>query len=295
MFGGADDDPERDAAGHVHGKRAERKNRRRQTIDERREEIARHRSERAANRNREKIHVEYERSPVIMPLLEIVTSSGLGSLLGLRHALEPDHLAAISTLVDRERGGRSAALVGAWWGLGHTLALLIAGAVLVVARAEMPAAAGEGFEFLVALMLVALGIRAIRQAALQGPGGPLHVHRHGRLVHTHAGAPAHVHIGTWMLARRPLLIGALHGLAGSGALTALVLATLPTTAARLSYVLLFGIGSTLGMAALSGLLGWPLARFGTHHAVARSVTLAAGFTSLALGIVWALPIVGRLL
>src|SRR5205809_81625 len=125
----------------------------------------------------------------------------------------------------------------------------------------------------VALMLVALGLRAIYSASRQGPTGPVHVHHHGRVVHIHPGVPAHVHIGTWTLARRPLLVGAVHGLAGSGALTALVLATLPSTSARLAYMLLFGLGSTVGMAALSGLLGWPLARFGKHETVARGVSL----------------------
>ena len=74
-----------------------------------------------------------------MPVLELITSSGLGSLLGMRHALEPDHLAAVSTLVSEERGSYKAAFLGACWGLGHTLALVAAGAVLVVLRAEMPA------------------------------------------------------------------------------------------------------------------------------------------------------------
>src|SRR5262249_51453652 len=84
---------------------------------------------------------------------------------------------------------------------------------------------------------------------------PAPAHQHGRLVHTHhAGAPP-VHIGTWTLARRPLIVGAVHGLAGSGALTALVFATLPSTAAQLTYMGLFGLGSTVGMAVLSGVLG----------------------------------------
>ena len=101
-------------------------------------------------------------------------------------------------------------------------------------------------------MLIGLGLRAIYLAARQGPAGPAHVHHHGHTVHVHQGAPAHIHIGTWTLARRPLLVGAIHGLAGSGALTALVLTTLPSTAARLTYMVVFGLGSTLGMAALSG-------------------------------------------
>jgi hypothetical protein len=149
----------------------------------------------------------------------------------------------------------------------------------------MPAAATDVFEFAVALMLIVLGIRAIALAARQGPRGPSSVHRHGRLVHRHAGIDPHVHIGAWTLARGPLFVGAMHGLAGSGALTALVLTTLSTTAARLTYVLLFGIGSTVGMAVMSGLLGWPLARVGHHHAVARAVALLVGCFSTLLGVV----------
>ena len=132
-------------------------------------------------------------------------------------------------------------------------------------------------------------------AARQDQAGPPHSHRHSFLVHRHGGAPPHVHIGAWTFARRPLLIGALHGLAGSGALTALVLATLPSTAARLAYMALFGIGSTVGMAALSGVLGWPLARLGGHHAVARGLSLAVGCLSAAVGLLWGYPLVARLL
>src|SRR5918992_492138 len=112
-------------------------------------------------------------------MFELLASSGLGSLLGMRHALEPDHLAAVSTLVSRERSGAKAALMGVWWGVGHTLALLLVGAALVLLRAEMPAAVSDLFELGVGVMLVALGIRAIRQAVLQGEAGPARLHRHG--------------------------------------------------------------------------------------------------------------------
>jgi hypothetical protein len=227
-------------------------------------------------------------------ILDLITSSGLGSLLGMRHALEPDHLTAVSTLVSEGHDTRRAALLGVCWGVGHTLTLLLVGVALIVLRAEMPAYASDVFELGVALMLIGLGARAIVIAARQGPSGPVHVHAHGGHVHTHHGVPAHVHIGAWTLARRPLLVGAVHGLAGSGALTALVLATLPTTTARLTYIVLFGVGSTLGMAALSGLLGWPLARVGNYRGVARGISFAVGCVSVALGIVWGYPLVGRL-
>src|SRR5580692_7701910 len=100
-----------------------------------------------------------------MPVLEIITSSGFGSLLGMRHALEPDHLAAVSTLVSRERSSTKAIFLGICWGLGHTVSLLVVGIVLVFLRAEMPASVSNVFECVVAAMLIALGIRAILQAA----------------------------------------------------------------------------------------------------------------------------------
>lgn len=231
---------------------------------------------------------------VIMPVLELVTSSGLGSLLGMRHALEPDHLAAVTTLVSQERNGYKAAFLGMCWGLGHTLGLVVVGVALVLLRAEMPLRVAELFECLVAIMLVVLGVRAMVLAARQDPA-PAHTHHRRFAVHSHGGVPAHVHVGAWTLARRPLLVGAIHGLAGSGALTALVLATLPSTAARLTYMALFGLGSTAGMAALSGLLGWPLAHLGAHQAVARGVSLVVGCASTLLGIAWGYPSVARLL
>lgn len=230
-----------------------------------------------------------------MPLLEFLAGSSLGSLLGMRHALEPDHLAAVSTLVTSERSSFRAALLGACWGLGHTLALVVVGAVLVLLRAEMPPRITDVFEFFVALMLIGLGLRAIHQATREGTSGPARAHRHRGVEHVHRSGVPHVHIGAWTLARRPLLVGAVHGLAGSGALTALVLATLPTTAAQLAYVGLFALGSTVGMAALSGLLGWPLARLGAHRRVVRAVTLMVGCASTLLGLFWGYPLAARLL
>ena len=185
--------------------------------------------------------------------------------------------------------------LGVWWGLGHTLSLLVVGAVLVVLRAEMTPRVSDAFELCVALMLVGLGVARRPSGGAPGPGRPAARPSARHVVHSHPGVPAHVHVGRWTLARRPLLVGAIHGLAGSGALTALVLTTLPTTAARITYMSLFGLGSTLGMAALSGLLGWPLARLGAHHAVARGISLAVGCVSIGLGLIWGYPLMFRLM
>ena len=230
----------------------------------------------------------------LMPFLDLIASSGFGSLLGMRHALEPDHLAAVSTLISEERSSYKAAWLGACWGLGHTLALVAVGAVLIVLRAELPAGVANLFELFVAIMLIALGIRAIVQAARQGPAGPVHAHQHGHHVHVHPASAPHVHIGRRTLARRPLIVGAVHGLAGSGALTALVLATLPTTAAQLAYMGLFGLGSMVGMAALSGALGWPLARLSAHRGIARFISLAVGVVSMLLGVAWGYPLLSSI-
>src|SRR4051794_18908361 len=121
-----------------------------------------------------------------MPALEFLTSSGLGSLLGMRHALEPDHLVAVSTLVSQERNGYKAAWLGMCWGIGHTLALVIVAAALIALRAEMPARVGTAFELLVAVMLIALGVRAIATAVRQGAFAGRHQHSHRLLVHSHA-------------------------------------------------------------------------------------------------------------
>jgi nitrile hydratase accessory protein len=210
-------------------------------------------------------------------------SAVLGTALGMRHALEPDHLAAVSTLMTGERSSARAACLGACWGLGHTLTLLTTGALLVMFRAEMPTIAAQLFEFGVVMLLVGFGVRAIYQGACRMSAGP--THSHGK-----RGAFSAFHMDRRTLAR-PLLVGAVHGLAGSGALTALVVTTLPSTATRLAYLTLFGVGSIVGMAALSGLLGWPLARRGSHRLFARTISLSVGCVSTALGLFWGYPLI----
>jgi nitrile hydratase accessory protein len=219
----------------------------------------------------------------VLPRLGLAASAGLGTVLGMRHALEPDHLAAVSTLMTGERSSARAAWLGAWWGLGHTLTLFTAGALLVVSRAEMPATVAQVLEVCVALLLVGFGVRAIHQGARRVPARPTHSHRSPR-----AWSPFQV--DRWTLAR-PLFVGGVHGLAGSGALTALVVTTLPSTATRLAYLMLFGVGTTVGMVVLSGLMGWPIARLGAHHVCARSFSLAAGSVSTALGLFWGYPLI----
>jgi ABC-type nickel/cobalt efflux system permease component RcnA len=211
-----------------------------------------------------------------------------GALLGVRHALEPDHLAAVSTLVTDQRSARSASTLGALWGLGHTAALVAVASVLAALGSQMPPRAATAFELGVAVMLVFLGVRSLVRAArpaLVVPGVP---HHHGGRLHHHAAPPdGHVHLGRWVFARRSFLVGLMHGLAGSGSVVALVAAELSSPWLRLCYVALFGLGSVAGMAALSGLVGWPVARWLSGPRTARALSFASGSVAIGIGLFWA--------
>ena len=222
-----------------------------------------------------------------IPQIGLFASAGFGSLLGIRHALEPDHLVAVSTLMTGERSSAKAAWLGACWGLGHTLTLMVAGALLVLFRADMPTVASDVFELSVVLLLVGFGVRAIYQGTWGRVAG--RTHSHGKRDWSTSAAD-----GGWTIARRPLVVGAVHGLAGSGAVTALVVTTLPSTLTRLGYLALFGVGTIVGMAILSGLLGWPLARVGGDRTTARTLSVTVGGVSTALGLFWGFPLVVRL-
>lgn len=220
----------------------------------------------------------------------------VGLSLGMRHALEPDHLAAVSTLASEERGGLKAALrLAAFWGLGHTFSLLVVGGSLAVLGAQMPARLGLAFELVVAVMIVGLGLRAVRRAVAEGRAGFEHTHAHGGLTHTHAAPSEHLHVSRWTMATRPLLIGLMHGLAGSGALTALVVAELPDTSARLSYIALFGAGSVVGMSLLTGLAGVPLMKLARSPRLAAGLLLFTGVLSTGIGAWWGWGAVQHLL
>jgi hypothetical protein len=217
----------------------------------------------------------------------LTTALGLlwGLAQGVRHALEPDHLAAVSTLVAERRSARSAASYAMAWGAGHALVLLAFGGALLVLRGHVPPRIAASFELLVALMLVFLGARAVRRAFVH-PAGPPFDHAHGRASHSHAGPSDHVHVSRWALARQPLVVGCIHGLAGSGALAALVMPGMPSPAAGLTYMALYGSGAALGMAALAGLAGIPLARLSRARQGLRTLLATTGVLSLLLGLAW---------
>lgn len=227
-------------------------------------------------------------------MMTALTSCFLGVALGMRHAFEPDHLTAVTTLsLDAKSPWRSA-LLGAAWGLGHTLALLgLCGALLLMQWQLRPSDIVL-LEGLVGVMLVAFGGWTLRRALREGASGPVRRHQHGPASHAHPTSGAHLHLGSWILARRPLAVGFAHGLAGSGALTALVVAAMPTLVGRLLYIAMFGAGSALGMALLSGVLGVPLARLASRPRLHRALSLGAGSFSVAFGLYWTAEVAGWL-
>ncbi len=216
----------------------------------------------------------------------LVTALGLGLLLGLRHALDADHVAAVSTLVARERGLVRSCLLGACWGAGHTLALLGAGIAVIGFKLTITPGIEEALERTVGLVLVLLGghvlLRALGSLFAQGTE-----HAHDGITHRHVelGAPGAAHVHLLRTGGRPFLVGLLHGLAGSAALTLLVLGTIPSPVGALAYIVVFGVGSTAGMLLLSGLVGLPvaLATRGAHE-LQRVIQIVAGIGSAALGI-----------
>lgn len=228
-------------------------------------------------------------------MLELISGCLLGGLLGIRHALEPDHIAAVSTLLTVERSPRKVAALGAWWGLGHSLALLGLGGSLAVLERQLSDRWATALELGVSVLLLVLGWRALRCALWQPRSGPERLHAHGDTLHHHCGPAAHLHLGRWTMAQRPLLIGTVHGLAGSGSLTALALANMPSAVMRLSYIAVFGLGSLLGMAALSGVAGWPLTRLGRHPLAQRLMSVAVGAISIGYGVYFGRPLLIHLL
>lgn len=219
----------------------------------------------------------------------LIAALGLGFLLGVRHALDADHVAAMSTFVSQDRSVLRSCLRGTFWGIGHTAALLAAGVAVVAFKLQISPALEQGIERVVGLVLVLLGGHVLLRTL-----GTVSLHRH---EHSHGGAPhshVHVHVGDadehrhfhpWHGAPQPLLMGLLHGLAGSGALILLVLTTMPSPTAAVLYILVFGVGSTAGMLVLSGLIGVPFAlTTGGSRTLAMSLQLVVGAASVLVGL-----------
>jgi hypothetical protein len=222
--------------------------------------------------------------------LSIASLLAFGFVLGLKHAVDADHLAAVSTMASERRSLLSSSLIGGLWGVGHTISLMIAGMFVIVLHFQINETVKQSLEFGVGVMLVGLGVNALRKLAR---GGRVHIHVHDHGGHSHAHP--HIHEGAQKeephthhglkFGARPLLIGLVHGLAGSAALMLLLLTTISSPLVGFLYIGVFGAGSIGGMMIMSTLFALP-ARFTAQRFAGAEFALRclAGIFSLSFGL-----------
>jgi high-affinity nickel-transport protein len=216
----------------------------------------------------------------------------IGFFLGMRHATDADHVLAVSTIVSRHRTIRHAAAIGAFWGVGHTLTILIVGGGIVLFGWVIPPRVGLSMEFSVGLMLIGLGILSVMSGL-----------RHVADGHPHSPDRTPVawldrRLGRFAVYRpvRPMLVGMVHGLAGSAAVALLVMTAIRSPTAALLYLLVFGGGTIIGMMLITAVIATPFAVGGKSVTVSRGLRVAAGVLSLGFGLllVWQIGVVDGL-
>jgi len=233
----------------------------------------------------------------------------LGFFLGMRHATDPDHVIAVTTIVSRERTLLHAALIGVLWGIGHTITILAVGSAIILFKLTIPPRIGLSMELAVGLMLILLGVlnltgilrRAIEWLTIRrlGPGAHSHFLVGRWMVHTHdeSGEPVFLDstsilgwtpqwwkkLGLFHILR-PLVVGIVHGLAGSAAVALLVLATISRPSWAIGYLLIFGLGTVAGMILITTAIALPYAYSVRQFArLNRGLATASGFLSVAFG------------
>jgi sulfite exporter TauE/SafE len=218
---------------------------------------------------------------------------GLGLAIGLEHAFEPDHVAAVSTQVSKGKYSKKpvkqilkksitkSSILGAIWGAGHTTTLVLIGLLVYALGITIQEQVFSGLEFIVGLMLVFLGITTILNKKIirfkhkhphKHEDGTIHLEEHHHVDSEHK----HGH--------KSYVIGLIHGLAGSGSLVVLTAVTLDNIGMALGFILIFGIGSMVGMAMIGGLMGFPFALVGKISKIQKIFRYVAGLFSLVIGI-----------
>jgi hypothetical protein len=242
----------------------------------------------------------------------------LGFFLGMRHATDPDHVIAVTTIVSRQQNIKKSALIGAFWGVGHTLTILLVGTAIILFGLVIPPRLGLGMELSVGLMLVFLGAMNVAGFVRSMPAAAGHSHDESKLVHSHYhshGDYIHNHshghepeqhphssqatpvawldrtvgrIGLYQ-PLRPLIIGVVHGLAGSAAVALLVLATIRNSYWAVGYLLVFGLGTVAGMMLITLSIASTFRLAGSQR-FSRYLGMASGLVSLVFGLVLAYQI-----
>jgi len=212
----------------------------------------------------------------------------VGFLLGVRHALDPDHLASVATITTSSRTLADGLKQGAAWGMGHTLTLLLFGGAALLLGLAVPEDLALVLEFAVGVMLILLGADVLRRIMKER----IHVHPHDHgdgashlHVHSHAQIDRHEHSHSPVIPLRALFVGLMHGLAGSAALVLLTVAAAPSILSGITYILVFGVGSILGMGLLSIVIALPL-RLSSNRfeRVQRNFRLGIGFVTIVIGL-----------
>lgn len=190
-----------------------------------------------------------------------------GFLLGVRHAVDPDHVVAVTAIATGQQSVRRATWIGALWGVGHTLTILLVGGAIILFRIAIPPRLGLAFEFVVGIVLIVLGV---------------------------ANLVSRDHTHTTPSGARPLIVGMVHGLAGSAAVALIVLAAVRDPRWALGYLLLFGVGTIIGMMAVTTAIAVPATLAANRmHAVRRYLVLASGAASVAFGVMIAIELAGN--
>ena len=246
-----------------------------------------------------------------MMQITLVSIIALGFFLGMRHATDPDHVIAVTTIVSRQRNVRYAALIGLLWGLGHTITIFVVGSAIILFGFVIPPRIGLTMELSVGLMLILLGILNLcgimrwiteiftplptrQHTHFHGHGDYIHSHEHGHTTGKQGYSEDATPVG-WMdrtlgsmdfyQVLRPLVVGVVHGLAGSAAIALLVLTTIRVPGWAVLYLLVFGIGTVGGMMLITAAIAVPFTfsenRFARLH---RGLGLASGLVSLIFGL-----------
>ena len=246
-------------------------------------------------------------------MVSLLTVIGVGFLLGMRHATDADHVIAVTTIVTRQRSILRAGLIGILWGIGHTITILFVGAAIILFNLAIPTRVGLAMELAVGLMLILLGLLNLTGVTQWITNRFTPVHSHGGFLHTHsgsAGGDPHglaladappiqtpveqepqgkfqtllARLGLYQLLR-PLVIGLVHGLAGSAAVALLVLTTIRDPHWAIAYLLVFGLGTVAGMMLITMIIAAPIAYTGKRFTnFNRGLAVASGLVSVAFGL-----------
>ena len=211
-------------------------------------------------------------------MLSLIGILVLAFFLGMRHATDPDHVIAVTTIVTRQRGAAKAAMIGALWGMGHTFTIFVVGAAIILFKVAIPPRVGLSMEFAVGLMLILLGVLNVTGALgwLQRKFTPVADRAPSRETGLYAGVYNTL---------RPLIVGIVHGLAGSAAVALVVMAAVRNPWWSIAYLLIFGVGTIAGMMVMTTILALPICYTGRRFSGWNdAMSLASGLLSLGFGI-----------